>query len=237
MKTKLIKTHLSNKTTKDSVFFGLASFMVLLILFWANEMQLLPINDWFVANGKKVFEKNEYWRLFTSTLIHGDLTHLGHNALFFTGFSILLHNYFGMAIFPQASLLVGGLINYIALKVYAPEVTLVGISGVIYFMASFWMTLFVLLERRETLIRRLIIVTGLSLIFFFPEVFDLQTSYLAHGLGFFFGIPLAALYFIWKKKDFRNAELWAVEMEMEDLVYDEAEAEYLFSQKLCANDC
>jgi rhomboid protease GluP len=223
MKVKLAKTLLSKKTTNESVLLGLTSFIFLLLLFWANEMGFLPINDLMVASGVSVFQKHEYWRLFTSTLIHGDLTHLGHNALFFTGFSILLFNYFGWFVFPILSLLVGGLINFLTLKYYPPEVTLVGISGVIYFMASFWMTLFVLLERKESIGRRLMVVSGLSLIFFFPEVFDLRTSYMAHALGFFLGIPLAAIYFLVKKKFFRSEEIWAVEMEPQDLIYREEE--------------
>ncbi len=224
MKIKLVRTLLSKKTNSDSVLVGLFSFTFLLILFWVNEMNLLPLNNWMTANGEQVFHKNEYWRLFTSTLIHGDLTHLGANSLFFTGFSILLYNYFGWLIFPALSLFVGALINYISLKFYAPEVTLVGISGVIYFMASFWMTLFIFLERKESLPRRFIVVMGLSLIFFFPDVFDIKTSYLAHALGFCLGIPLAAIVFVLNKKNFRQEEIWAVEMDQDDLIYNEQEA-------------
>jgi rhomboid protease GluP len=164
-------------------------------------------------------------------LIHGDLSHLGGNALFFTGFSILLYNYFGWSIFPLLSLAVGALINFISLKIYPPEMTLVGISGVIYFMASFWMTLFVLLERKESLPRRFIVASGLSLIFFFPEVFDVKTSYLAHGLGFAFGVPLAAIVFLLNKKNYRSEEVWTVEMEHDDLIYNEEEAHLMALEK------
>ena len=239
MKITLARTLLSKKTTSDSVLMGLFSFSFLLLLFWINEMNILPVNQWMTANGIQVFQKNEYWRLFTSTLIHGDLTHLGGNALFFTGFSILLYNYFGWLIFPGLSLLVGALINYISLKFYAPEVTLVGISGVIYFMASFWMTLFIFIERKESLPRRFIIVMGLSLIFFFPDVFNFQTSYLAHALGFGLGIPVAALVFFLNKKNFRQEEVWTVEMDQEDLIYNEEEAHRmeLEKQQQCEELC
>lgn len=231
MKIKLARTLLSKKTNSNSILLGLTSFTLLLLLFWVNEMNILPVNTWLTANGHQVFHQQEYWRLFTTTLIHSDLSHLGGNALFFTGFSILLYNYFGWAVFPLLSLVIGAVINFISLKFYAPEMTLVGISGVIYFMASFWMTLFVLLERKESLPRRLIIVAGLSLIFFFPEVFDIKTSYLAHSLGFAFGIPLAGIVFLLNKKNFRQEEVWTVEMENDDLIYDEEEAYYMMLEK------
>lgn len=237
MRFRLTKTLLSEKISQKSSLIGFASFVILLFLFWANEMNLLPVNKWMVASGHNVFHQHEYWRLFTSTLIHGDLVHLGHNALFFTIFAALLNNYFSWFIFPFVSIAVGALINFLTIRLYPPEVTLVGISGVIFFMASFWMTSYVLIHRSESLIKRLIVVTGLSLIFFFPEVYNHQTSYLAHGFGFLIGLPLAFIYFQLNKKKFQALETWAVEIEADDIIFNEQEDEVMSQSKLCNDAC
>ena len=201
MNLRLQKTLLSTKPDPQSVLMGLVSYMVLVLLFFWDNQSL-------TANGTQVFEHGQYWRAFTSQLMHGDFSHLGGNTIFFTAFSILLTHYFGFWVFPVLSLIVGGVINLIALKIYDPQITLVGISGVIYFMAAFWMTMFVLVERQMRLYRRLMIATGVSLILFFPEVFQKNVSYLAHGLGFGFGLILGGAYFGVFKKSVRSHEVW-----------------------------
>ena len=188
MQLQLTKTLLSKKLSPQSKLVGLFSYLVLLLVFILDNQNLS-------ANGYLVFEKGEYWKAFTTTLMHADFVHLGHNTLFFLAFSVLLNSYFGFWIFPVLSFVVGGLINLIALKIYDPQIYLVGISGVIYFMAAFWMTMFVGLERQMSLYRRIMITTGVSLILFFPEVFVKNVSYLAHGLGFGMGIVLGMIFF------------------------------------------
>ena len=201
MQLQLTKTLLSKKLSPQSKLVGLFSYLVLLLVFILDNQNLS-------ANGYLVFEKGEYWKAFTTTLMHADFVHLGHNTLFFLAFSVLLNSYFGFWIFPVLSFVVGGLINLIALQIYNPQIYLVGISGVIYFMAAFWMTMFVGLERQMSLYRRIMITTGVSLILFFPEVFVKNVSYLAHGLGFGMGILLGIIYFKLMREKLRSNELW-----------------------------
>ena len=201
MQLQLTKTLLSKKLSPQSKLVGLFSYLVLLLIFILDNQNLS-------ANGYLVFEKGEYWKAFTTTLMHADFVHLGHNTIFFLAFSVLLNSYFGFWIFPVLSFVVGGLINLIALKIYDPQIYLVGISGVIYFMAAFWMTMFVGLERQMSLYRRIMITTGVSLILFFPEVFVKNVSYLAHGLGFGMGIILGIIYFKLMREKLRSNELW-----------------------------
>lgn len=201
MEMLLTKTLLSKKLSPQSIFVALLSYLILLLIFIIDEQKLS-------ANGFSVYEKGEYWKAFTTTLMHGDFVHLGHNTLFFLIFSVLLNSYFGFWIFPFLSFIVGGVINLIALKIYDPEIYLVGISGVIYFMAAFWMTMFIFLERQMSLYRRVMITTGVSLILFFPEVFVKNVSYLAHGLGFGLGIGLGLMYFLVKRTELRSHEEW-----------------------------
>ena len=201
MDMKLVKTFLSKRPTSLSFMMGVISLALMTLFFGANP-------ESFSANGFLVYERGEYWRAFTSTLLHADLNHLAHNAFFLLGLSTLLHNYFGFWVFPVLSLVVGGFINLIALKIYPPAVHLVGVSGVIYFMASFWLTSYMLIERRQKPISRFIHATGVTLIFLFPQVFQPQVSYLAHGLGFALGIPLAIIYFGINFRKIRNSEEW-----------------------------
>ena len=201
MQLQLTKTLLSKKLSPQSKLVGLVSYLVLLLVFILDNQNLS-------ANGYLVFEKGEYWKAFTTTLMHADFVHLGHNTLFFLAFSVLLNSYFGFWIFTVLSFVVGGIINLIALKIYDPQIYLVGISGVIYFMAAFWMTMFVGLERQMSLYRRIMITTGVSLILFFPEVFVKNVSYLAHGLGFGMGIILGIIYFKLMREKLRSNELW-----------------------------
>jgi rhomboid protease GluP len=201
MVMKLVKTFLSKRPTSLSFMMGVISLVLMTLFFGANP-------ESFSANGFLVYERGEYWRAFTSTLLHADLNHLAHNAFFLLGLSTLLHNYFGFWVFPVLSLIAGGIINLIALKIYPPAVHLVGVSGVIYFMASFWLTSYMLIERRHKILSRFIYATGITLIFLFPQVFQPEVSYLAHGLGFIVGIPFAILYFAFNFKRIRSAEEW-----------------------------
>jgi membrane associated rhomboid family serine protease len=208
MEQKLTKTFLSKIPSHHSMLVAALSLMVL-VLFFSSDHQN------FSANGFLVFEKKEYWRVFTTTLLHADLNHLAHNAFFFTGLSALLHSYFGLWVFPFLSLVVGGLINLVALRIYPPETHLVGISGVVYFMAAFWLTLYILIERRQKLRVRFIHAAAVSLIFFFPETFQERVSYLAHGLGYLFGVPMALTYYIVNRQEIRAQDQWR-ELPVED---------------------
>lgn len=196
MELKLNKTFLSRKPSPESTIIAIISLALLFLFFSFNQKT-------FSANGYLVFEKHEYWRAFTTTLLHADLNHLAHNAFFFTGLAALLHNYFGFWVFPVLSIIAGGIINIICLYFYPPQVFLVGVSGVIYFMASFWLVLYLLIERRQTIKVRLLNAFAVSLIFLFPEAFQPETSYLAHGLGFLIGLPAGLFYYLWNRQKIR----------------------------------
>lgn len=203
MEKKLTRTFLSKRPTDKNIFIGVFSFLVLLAIFLFTGTE-------FHANGSLVFEKGEWWRLFSTSLMHADFVHLGHNALFFMIFAVLLNTYYGWFMFPLVSFIMGGVINFLTLAYYPKEVYLVGISGVIYFMASFWMTNYVMIERKMKLNKRMIIATGISLALFCPDLMNLdeKVSYLSHALGFILGIPTALLWFYSHKDLVRNEEVW-----------------------------
>ncbi len=216
MEKKLTRTFLSKRPTDTNIFIGVLSFLVLLAIFLFTGTELH-------ASGSLVFEKGEWWRLFSTSLMHADFVHLGHNALFFTIFAVLLNTYYGWFVFPLVSFIMGGIINLLTLAYYPREVYLVGISGVIYFMASFWMTNYVMIERKMKLNKRLIIATGISLALFCPDLMNLdeKVSYLSHALGFILGIPTALLWFYTHKTLVRSEEVW---IERVPVKYDWEEA-------------
>jgi hypothetical protein len=61
----------------------------------------------------------------------------------------------------------------------------------IYAMAGMWLTLYLKFEQGYSFYMRLVRVTAFVLIVLFPTTFQPTTSYLAHGLGFVFGVMAA----------------------------------------------
>ena len=208
MGAQLIRTHLSEKPRKQSLEASLLGLAALMLVFVIDRQDLFGLSRLLSANAAQVFQHHEYWRLFTTTFIHADLGHLSSNAVFFTGLAFLLHGYYGGWAFPVASFLAGGVINLLTLLAYPPEVTLVGASGVVYFMASFWLTLYLFIDRRHSVSRRLMNATAFSLILLVPDAAKQEVSYLAHAIGFGLGIPVGGFFFLIQRSKFRGREVW-----------------------------
>lgn len=201
MSFKLDKTYLSKPPGTGSFVVALISFLVMLGLMGQDASTM-------TASHHQVFVEKSYWKAFTTTLVHADLNHLFHNAFFFTGLATLLNGYFGFFAFPVLSFVAGGIANLLTLFYYPAHTTLVGVSGVVYFMAAFWLTLFIFIDRKKRLHSRIIYGIGMALIFFFPDTLKPQVSYLAHFFGFALGIPAAIIYFFMHLKQIRAAEVW-----------------------------
>jgi rhomboid protease GluP len=210
------ETLLSSKPKRDSSYAGLASVAIILIasiIYWENWQgfaQLLP------ASGELVFQQKQYWRLLTAILVHSDIMHFLANAIPLALFSSLLYGYFGPTIFPALMIPLGCLIHLITLLTYPPQVTLVGASGVVYCMAGFWLTLYVLIERRFSIGKRLVRSIGFALIVFVPSVFDPSVSYRAHIIGFVLGTLSATIYFRKNRTAIRQVEVVQFDDETEE---------------------
>jgi rhomboid protease GluP len=204
----IAETYLSRKPRKGS--FEVAVWALFLvscfsILYWKSAPS---VASKFPVSLEDVVRNHEYWRLITAILVHADLSHLLSNAIPLTFFSYLLYGYFGAAIFPGFSILAGALVNLISILTYPPGSQLVGASGLVYWMAGFWLTMFLLVERRFRLLNRIFRCLGFALITLLPTSFDPSVSYRAHAIGFFLGIIFAILYFLRKKEVFLGAERW-----------------------------
>jgi rhomboid protease GluP len=185
---------------------ALLSILIILfvsVLVWRDDGQLYVS---LAANPAKVSLGGEYWRLFSALAVHADFKHFVSNAVLFGFFSYLLYGYFGFAIFPVGAVMMGALTNYLALLTYSPNVRLVGASGVVYWMAGFWLTMYMLIERRYSRRRRLLHALGVGLILLMPSALKATVSYRTHAIGLGLGIGSALVYFLWKKQAIRAAE-------------------------------
>lgn len=167
----------------------------------------LHASEWMPASPHDVFVGAQIWRLWSALFAHADMGHLMNNALMFFPLTYLLVGYFGFYLFPILGMLMGGIINFLVLKSMPPESSLIGISGVVYWMGAVWLTLFVLIDSRKSLRRRLSIALFLSIVLFAPETYKPQISYLSHLLGYILGIASGALYYLIHRKKFLAAEV------------------------------
>ena len=194
----------SNYLTKNHFSYGLIISLFVISLcsvfssiYWNNSLDLA---QYLAASPTSVFKHHEYWRLFTTTLIHGDLKHLASNSLMLSIMSYYITSHYGAWVYPALSLLAGALINYIVLLSFKTNITLVGISGVVYFLWGFWLVLYLFIQRNQTLTRRILKITGVGVIILFPTSLTANVSYMAHFVGLVLGVIFAALYFILHRK-------------------------------------
>jgi hypothetical protein len=74
-------------------------------------------------------------------------------------------------------------------------------------MASFWLTLYIFLERRFPVGKRLLRAVGFILVVLIPTSFNPQTSYRTHAIGFAAGIVVAIPYFLVNRERLRSADV------------------------------
>lgn len=159
-------------------------------LYWRDHW----ISSNLTATPKQVFEDFEFWRVFTTMFTHADAKHLLSNLYMLGILGVLVGGYFGFIIFPLISIILGAGVNIISLLTYSPNVVLLGASGLVYLMAGFWFTMFVLVDSPRPLLVRLMRATGVSLVILFPTTFEPEVSYRTHAIGFIVGLVFALPY-------------------------------------------
>lgn len=208
------ETLLSRKPERGSLEVAAAGVLVLLggsLVYWTNAAGLARFLP---ASREAIFGRSEYWRLITSILAHADLEHFAANALVFGVLAFLLYGYYGAFVFPFLSFATGALTSALSLATYEPATNLVGASGVVYWMGGFWLTLYLLVERRLPPGKRMVRAMGFSVLVFLPTVFEREVSYRTHAIGFGLGVAFGLAYFAARKPALRAAER-AERMEME----------------------
>jgi rhomboid protease GluP len=217
---KLERTLLYKKPSDNAGLMSLIGLAVLCVVFALSQQDDFEFSRYLTANFDQVFTQHQFWRLFTSPLMHADIEHLGSNALFFTGLAYLLNGYFGFWVFPVLSFLSGALINLIVLPLYPSDATVVGASGIVYFMAAFWLTLYIALSRELSIPRRLINALALSVVLFVPESLQPHVSYLSHAAGFGLGVAAGSFYFALNRTMLQSHERWKDPEPCPESLYD-----------------
>lgn len=215
VKRKLVSNYLTRKHKESFalqwVIFTLVVCYAMSFLYWNY-----PAGEYLAASPAKVFEMKEYWRLFTSSLIHADLSHFLSNSFMLSIMGYFVSYHYGAIMFPGIAFLFGILINLIVIWNYPAETSLVGASGVVYWLWGFWLVLYIGIQRHVSLIRRLMKASVVGLFVLVPSEFRAQTSYYAHGVGFLLGIIFGLIYFLIYSKKFYASEVWREEVEYED---------------------
>jgi rhomboid protease GluP len=193
--------------------FFLAIILGISLLAWRNGAALLPA---LAATSEGVLKKREYWRLLTAVAVHADVMHVLSNVILLTFFTYLLFGYFGFWVFPVLSLVMAGLTNYIALLTYPPEVSLLGASGLVYWMAGFWLSMYLLVERSVGPGKRVLRVVCLALLVLLPSTFEANVSYRSHAIGLGLGVLSALVYFQRNRESIRTAEVVEPEESLDD---------------------
>jgi rhomboid protease GluP len=209
---RLVRTYFSKKHPGAALFvslFMLGLCLILSRLYWL-DLEFSPLLS---ANKEQVFHNHEYWRLFTTTFVHGDMGHWLANAYMLGILGFFVYMYFGLGLYPVAAVMLSGLVNYLTIAAYHPQTSLVGASGMVYLLAGFWLTMFIFIERKRHWTRRLVIAAGAGLLILFPTTFETQVSYRAHFVGFVVGMAWGIFYFALNRRRIRAAEVWEVIIE------------------------
>ena len=204
---RLVKTLFSRKPHSNSFIVSASMvFLCALIsnLVWKNK----NLADLLSASQHGVYCQQKWWQLMTTVFVHGDGLHLISNSfmLFILGFFVF--GYYGWKVYPIYALAGATVTNALALLTYSPQVRLIGASGLVYYLAGFWLCLYVIIERQRTMGARVLRVLGVGLMVLFPSTFEMQVSYRTHAIGIVVGIFMAGIYYLKNRKRLHGFEVY-----------------------------
>lgn len=200
-------TWLSRKPSVNAGIISALATFILIIGSVIYQQNFFHAQEWMAASPQRVFQHKEYWRLWTTLFAHADVHHLLSNTLFFFILGYFINGYFGLALFPFAAFAFGGITNIFVLMNMPEDVKLIGASGVVYWLAGLWLTLYFAIDKRRTISARALRSIGVALGVFMPTTtFDPSVSYSAHLIGFIIGALYAGLYY-WRHRRKFNAAL------------------------------
>lgn len=198
-------------------FFALLCLVIGANLGWSSLSQA---PEWMPATRALVFEKGEFWRLFTTLFVHGDFGHLAANSLLYFILAYFLYGHFGFVLFPVTAWLLAIPMTAIALLTYRADTQLIGASGLVHLMGGLWLSLYFFIARNLSLTQRTLRAGGVMLGIFFPTSFEPTTSYRTHFIGLGLGLVCGSIYYLLNWRSFRAAELIVDEpepVELEDI--------------------
>jgi len=197
-------TQTGNRAARELTLFYLG------LLFLFGAVYLLDVGgvaSYMSATPRQLFERKEYWRAFTTIFAHADLGHLLSNSFLFVPFAYFLSRHFGLILFPLLGLTGATLTNVVVLATMPENTSLVGASGLVYWMGAAWLTMFWLLDRRDRAGLRLGKVLMVGGVLFVPDVLRPQVSHMAHYVGLAFGVLSAWLVYALNRRKYEAAEV------------------------------
>lgn len=227
IKYEFKENYLSHKHFKNAYIWALFAITVIVVtsnLYWLK----MPFTE-LLLGSNKLIQEGEVWRIFTTSFLHADLGHLLSNSLMYFILTYYLTNYFGPIFSYFIPIFIGGLINYITLNYYGPESTLLGASGIVYYLWGVWISLYLVLQIQKSWWERLLRMGAVFLILLVPTKYEPQTSYFAHYFGLLVGIIVGFLYYRYRKSFFKSYLKFNIvytEPVPIDIDYGEAEHEY-----------
>ena len=205
---RLQTTLLSPQAAAGSGWVAIISVWVCVLFSVEYWRDIVGVSHLLAGSGASIFGDGEWWRLATTMFVHADTLHLAANAVALALLSYLVYGYFGSVAYPVLTFLAGILVNAVAILTYPPQVTLVGISGVVFILAGFWLASFFLIERRHSVAQRLLRCFGFSLIMLIPATVEPTISYRTHLIGALVGILFGMAHFYWRIDWIRAHEVY-----------------------------
>ncbi len=199
-------TMLSQPPRKHSRLVATISIAIVTVISAVHWQYPYTWGAWMEATPTLVFVDKQYWRIVTSFLIHRDVNHLASNCFPLAILAYHLYGFFGPLIYPVGTFILGIVVTTTALFTYEPNVNLLGISGVVYGMAGFWLTLFLFLERSSSLASRWLRAVGFTFAMLVPSQIDPHVSYRTHTIGMCWGVIWGVAYFLMNRTRFYAKE-------------------------------
>jgi membrane associated rhomboid family serine protease len=172
----------------NPALFFFVLFLLLSFVYWTYD-----VRDLMWASRDSVFVHKEYWRVLSSLFIHANPLHLMDNSLLFLIFGYFLFHFYRTLVFPVASFVVGILTTLTSIHFHEPQIHLLGASGMIYGMVAMWIVFYVKYDIRFSIPKRFLRASGFSLVLLFPTSFHMEIDYLAHAIGFGYGLIAGVL--------------------------------------------
>ena len=205
---RLVRNFLSGKKDNKALLWSVSTLLTCLIMshiYWNFNSGL---GDLLAASPNKVFVNGEYWRLFTSSFIHADLSHLLANSFMLAVMGYFVNYHYGAITYPFFAFVAGIFINLIVISSFRGNSTLVGASGVAYYLWGFWLVLYIFIQRHVPLNRRLMKATAVGIFVLAPSQFKPQVSYYAHGVGLVLGMISGLAYYLKNRSKYHSYEVW-----------------------------
>lgn len=205
---KLTHNILSRKPNSNALWWSMGTLVLCYFISILNWNFSQEGSDFLAASPHKVFIQKEYWRLFTSSFIHGDMAHFLSNSVMLSIMGYFVNYHYGTVIYPILGFIAGIFINLYVIWNFSPHSTLVGASGIVHYLWGFWFITYIFVQKDVSLSRRFMKVVAVGIFILAPTEFKENVSYLAHGVGTFLGILTGSLFCLLNQKKIKSLEVW-----------------------------